>query len=48
MTCRLFHDWSKWEDIVMLIRQAGGSEQAVDFQKSVCKRCGKKKVRQIV
>lgn len=56
--CKLLHDWGKWEDIVMTVRpaltsllQGGpiiyGEPTKVDYQKKVCARCGKKKVRQI-
>lgn len=55
-TCRLFHDWDKWEDITMMVRPALTSRLELNVvysdeayeracQKKVCKRCGKKKVR---
>lgn len=46
MTCRLFHDWGKWEDTTFpkLVTSLGVTleEREVHGQQKTCKRCGKK------
>lgn len=55
--CYLFHDWDKWQNIVMTVRPTlnngplqgtvtvYGEPTKVDYQERFCKRCGKRKLR---
>lgn len=53
--CRLFHDWDKWEDVTLYTRPNIAYPYGVEYgdpiyrigQKKVCKRCGKKRIRNI-
>lgn len=57
--CFPFHDYGKWQDIVMTVRPAlnngplqgtitvYGDPTPKDYQKKICARCGKKKVRPV-
>lgn len=47
-TCRLFHDWPKWNDATKGRKLAGG-EYVGDywFQQRTCLRCGATAVREV-